>query len=320
MNNDLILFINVINDYLNAFFIFSYYIFIHFTKNILFFEQTVSFSENNSSDYNNYLEMTRLENVIQTDYLYLNPYSKFSLSKRIINLENNKDEIINDINFNFHKNFLNKSKEQLFIVCNNKNYYFLNNYSSIDKYNFFEANHQELFIFIEYVHPKMNNIQIDLPIEMFNNNNVLFTPSFVKWFLDSCNPNYVFDMDYKINFVDTNLENFTIDSTQYIKITENSYEVIKNEQNHNEQSEDEQSDNEQSDDEQSEDEQSEDEQSEDEQCEDEQCEDEQCEDEQCEDEQCEDEQCEDEQCENEQCEDQNKKKISLEKRKHSWFW
>ena len=64
MSDHIILFINTVSEQLNAFFIFFYYLFIHFTKQYMIFEQSYSFSENNSNENDNYLEMIYLENEI----------------------------------------------------------------------------------------------------------------------------------------------------------------------------------------------------------------------------------------------------------------
>lgn len=235
MENNLILAFNYLHENLNALFLFLYYVFIHYTKYYLYNEENHKFSEENS--YENYIEMVRLEQNIETDLLLLNPVAKFILHKMIVNLSNDSDESkINTINVNFESNYLSSCDEydSQFIVFNNNNYYMLDQCSSLENFNFFQnTNPQECFIFIEYTHPKMTNtIELEIPTNMLNTNNVLFKPSFVKWFLEKCNKNFVFDMDYKINFVDTNLENFTIDSKQYIKITDTNYKVLKNSKNY----------------------------------------------------------------------------------------
>ena len=80
------------------------------------------------------------------------------------------------------------------------------------------------FMFIEYSHPKMGNaIELVVPEGMWRTGNVLFTPTFILRLLKHQTSGYYFDLDYKINIIDHNVQNVTLSSNRLIILEENTY-------------------------------------------------------------------------------------------------
>lgn len=70
------------------------------------------------------------------------------------------------------------------------------------------------------------NIPIYLEKEWFLSGNHLLTPTFVMRYLEYQSSPYYFDDEYIIHIIDDNINCFQIDSTQYILLKDESYEVI----------------------------------------------------------------------------------------------
>ena len=84
------------------------------------------------------------------------------------------------------------------------------------------------FLSIEYTHPHMKSgIVINIPDNMYCNSSCLLTPAFIQRYLAHQDKLYFFDMNYVLKIMDTNINTFTIQSNQYIKLTERSYSVIR---------------------------------------------------------------------------------------------
>jgi hypothetical protein len=80
------------------------------------------------------------------------------------------------------------------------------------------------FMFVEYAHPKMGNtIELVIPEGMWRTGNVLFTPTFILRLLKHQTTSYYFDLDYKINIMDQDVQNITLSSNRFIVLEENSY-------------------------------------------------------------------------------------------------
>jgi len=79
---------------------------------------------------------------------------------------------------------------------------------------------------IEYIHPKMKKrIVLYLSKNMYINNNAILSPIFVKRLLEHQSEKYVFDMEYTLTIMDNNIKVFTINSGQYIKLKDITYEI-----------------------------------------------------------------------------------------------
>ena len=84
------------------------------------------------------------------------------------------------------------------------------------------------FLSVEYTHPhKKTGIVIDIPDKMYCNTSCLLTPVFIQRYLAHQDKLYFFDMNYVVKIMDTNINSFTIQSNQYIKLSERSYSVIR---------------------------------------------------------------------------------------------
>ena len=74
----------------------------------------------------------------------------------------------------------------------------------------------------------VDKIVLELDNKYYVTNNCLFTPLFVKRLLEYNSSPFVFDMDYTLDFMDDELNVFSLTSGQYIQLNEKGY-VIKGE-------------------------------------------------------------------------------------------
>ena len=82
------------------------------------------------------------------------------------------------------------------------------------------------FVFVEYTHPKMyEGIIFNIPIGYYMNKNELFSPAFIQRYLELQKKYYIFDNDYQVDFIDHLCEKHSIDCSQYILISEDSYQI-----------------------------------------------------------------------------------------------
>jgi len=83
------------------------------------------------------------------------------------------------------------------------------------------------FLSIEYEHPKMETaISFNLDKRYLISGNELFSPCFVLKCLNYQKEPYVFDKDYSLSILDSDIKNITIGSGNFIRLTENKYEVV----------------------------------------------------------------------------------------------
>jgi len=84
------------------------------------------------------------------------------------------------------------------------------------------------FLSVEYTHPHMKSgIVINIPDNMYCNTSCLLTPVFIQRYLAHQDKLYFFDMNYVVKIMDTNINTFTLQSNQYIKLIGRSYTVIR---------------------------------------------------------------------------------------------
>jgi hypothetical protein len=106
------------------------------------------------------------------------------------------------------------------IFCSHDETYLINN----ENWNSQES--KESFLSVEYFHPKMiKSVVLNIPRNYYMNNNVLFNPAFVLRCLEYQTQPYLFDMNYTLSIMDSNIDTITLGSTQYILIKENGYEI-----------------------------------------------------------------------------------------------
>jgi len=80
------------------------------------------------------------------------------------------------------------------------------------------------FTYVEYCHPRMNfTIELVIPEGMWVIVNQLFTPAFILRLLQSQTKYYLFDMNYKLNIIDHEIQNLTLSSDMYIILDRYSY-------------------------------------------------------------------------------------------------
>lgn len=83
------------------------------------------------------------------------------------------------------------------------------------------------FLSIEYIH-SCCDLPIVLNIENghYLNNNEILSPCFVRRLLEKQQSNYVFDMSYRINIIDNNINTIELNSNQYVILKADSYEIV----------------------------------------------------------------------------------------------
>jgi len=80
------------------------------------------------------------------------------------------------------------------------------------------------FISVNYFHPKMTNlISLNIDKSMLLTQNDLFTPTFVRRWLEYQDEHFIFDMDYLIKIIDSNINMIELNSKQYIQIQKDDY-------------------------------------------------------------------------------------------------
>jgi hypothetical protein len=83
------------------------------------------------------------------------------------------------------------------------------------------------FLGVTYSHPKMTNkIDIEIPKSMCMVDNEILSPAFILRCLKYQSQSYVFDMNYEINIIDSNINSYKIRSHQYAVLGERDIRII----------------------------------------------------------------------------------------------
>lgn len=83
------------------------------------------------------------------------------------------------------------------------------------------------FLFIEYTHPKMNHtIELNVPKSFMICDNEIFSIGFIFYLLEKQNTTFIFDLDYHINILDSNVQKIELTSNDYLLLKENTYKTI----------------------------------------------------------------------------------------------
>jgi hypothetical protein len=83
------------------------------------------------------------------------------------------------------------------------------------------------FLSIEYTHPNMeHSIPLDINNGYMLTNNVLFSPLFVRRMLSFQSTPFVFDMDYVLKIMDSDVNLVELKSNQYIQLNDKGYMVV----------------------------------------------------------------------------------------------
>ena len=73
-----------------------------------------------------------------------------------------------------------------------------------------------------------NTIPITIDSKYLVTGNELFSPCFIFKCLNYQSEPYVFDTNYKINILDSNIKNIVLTSDQYIRLSSKTYEILNN--------------------------------------------------------------------------------------------
>lgn len=83
------------------------------------------------------------------------------------------------------------------------------------------------FISIQYCN-NINNNKVDILLDknIYIEGNEILSATFIHRYLTYHNKSYLFDYDYTLTFIDTNINQFTLNNEQYIKLNDASYEIM----------------------------------------------------------------------------------------------
>ena len=170
-------------------------------------------------DWHNYISVAEDD----SDYKYS---ESFEIVSSVINNEREFIESV-ELSKGFFKNFSNPNLcclvskyKDTYIVCNHS--------SKLKQTDYFQKSNTSI-LSVVYSHPKMKEkISIDLPKEMLYCHNQLFNAAFVYFCLRYFNKdNFIFDKDYNIEIMDSNVETMNITYEYYLDIGLNQLEVRK---------------------------------------------------------------------------------------------
>jgi hypothetical protein len=124
--------------------------------------------------------------------------------------------------------FKNVTKTGLFMLYKNDSWYsFIYNLNEQKVWKINERKTRKYFLDIEYSHPDMDNhIDIIVPYSQYLVGNEILSSIYIKRYLHYQNESYVFDEKYELNIMDSDLTNFIINRDKYIRLSDNSYEVM----------------------------------------------------------------------------------------------
>ena len=92
---------------------------------------------------------------------------------------------------------------------------------------FYHKSSKHIFLSIAYKHPDMKeSIAIEFPETMYEIGNVVFTPMFIKRYLEYQSLSYVFDDRYTLDIIDNDMNMLTLKSSQYGLLTEDGWSVL----------------------------------------------------------------------------------------------
>ena len=92
---------------------------------------------------------------------------------------------------------------------------------------FYHKSSKHVFLSIAYKHPDMKeHIAVEFPETMYEIGNVVFTPMFIKRYLEYQSLSYVFDDRYTLDIIDNDMNMLTLNSSQYGLLTEDGWSIF----------------------------------------------------------------------------------------------
>ena len=92
---------------------------------------------------------------------------------------------------------------------------------------FYHKSSKRVFLSVSYKHPEMEtSIAMEFPETMYEIGNVVFTPMFVKRYLEYQSLSYVFDDRYTLDIIDNDMNMLALNSNQYGLLTEDGWSII----------------------------------------------------------------------------------------------
>jgi hypothetical protein len=111
------------------------------------------------------------------------------------------------------------------IKRDDKYYYYVSNPVNLDA--MFKEKSRITLLSIKYTHPKMTKpIFIELNKKDYNIGNHLLSAVFIKRYLEYQSEEYYFDFNYKLVVLDCNVMDITLNSSQYVLLNDQDYEII----------------------------------------------------------------------------------------------
>jgi len=86
---------------------------------------------------------------------------------------------------------------------------------------------RNFFLSIDYTHPEMkDNVPITIDSKYLISGNELFSPCFILKCLNYQSKPYIFDTNYKLTILDSNIKNVVLNSNQYIRLSNKTYDIV----------------------------------------------------------------------------------------------
>lgn len=84
------------------------------------------------------------------------------------------------------------------------------------------------FLAIEYTNPRMDHrLELFVGREWFLVDNEILTPTHILHILEHQSEPYVFDMNYKVHIIDSNIQPLELDASNYMKLEKKKYQITK---------------------------------------------------------------------------------------------
>ena len=163
------------------------------------------------------------------DYQHIKPHESPDISEN--DYYNNCIQHFANIGMSFTNDDDNILESMVILKKNDKyNYRSCHNGNVMDNLNYSSKKSSISFLSIEYIHPDMKEkVVIDLPKSAYLVNNTVLSALFIKRYLEYQYENHVFDLNYKINIMDSNINMLSLTYPEMILLKEDSYDIIRNE-------------------------------------------------------------------------------------------
>ena len=176
-----------------------------------------------------WISIVYIDQNLYSNFTYTDSYKIINdMNTTMINTNTTISPFINQIIKKDSNILINKNDKHICLICFiNGNYLIFIN-DNIIQSNMLKIQKSKIKILsIFYSHPSMcDTIQFKLSENIFLTNNQLFNSAFVLRCLKMQDEHYIFDNNYKITLMDSNINEYEITYNQYVHIFEDKLEII----------------------------------------------------------------------------------------------